>query len=187
MGVFGAFFGCIGVVGFNGCYSGARGGDGGFMLACISGCGGVIGCIVATSQLPVREKVRPAWSDGGCEREKVRPAYEKWRKSVVCSVLGEVFRGNAGGRAVLGEFFRGLAVVGSHGASCVAPRPWQPAQAATYRVNVRMKGCCEASVAYRRVAPSCSCRCSRAQMSAPNRMRQPCPRARLVRRTWVEK
>ena len=29
---------------------------------------------------PVREKVRPAWSDGGCEREKVRPAYEKWPK-----------------------------------------------------------------------------------------------------------
>ena len=26
------------------------------------------------------EKVRPAWSDGGCEREKVRPAYEKWPK-----------------------------------------------------------------------------------------------------------
>ena len=25
---------------------------------------------------------------------------------MVCSVLGEVFRGNAGGRAVLGEFFR---------------------------------------------------------------------------------
>ena len=33
---------------------------GGFMLTCISGCGGVIGCIVATSQLPAREKVRPA-------------------------------------------------------------------------------------------------------------------------------
>jgi len=26
-----------------------------------------------------------------------------------------------------------------------------------------------------------------AQMPAPNRMRQPWPRARLVRRTWVEK
>ena len=80
MGVFGVFFGCSGDGGLNGCWSGACSGDGGFMLACISGCGGVIGCIVATSQRPVREKVRPAWSDGGCEREKVRPAYEKWPK-----------------------------------------------------------------------------------------------------------
>ena len=48
MGVFGVFFGCSGVVGFNGCCSGACSGDGGFMLACISGCRGVIGCKVAT-------------------------------------------------------------------------------------------------------------------------------------------
>ena len=48
MGVFGAFFGCIGDGGFNGCWSGACSGDGGFMLACISGCRGVIGCKVAT-------------------------------------------------------------------------------------------------------------------------------------------
>ena len=47
MGVFGVFFGCSGDGGFNGCFSGARSGDGGFMLACISGCGGVIGCIVS--------------------------------------------------------------------------------------------------------------------------------------------
>ena len=40
------------------------------------------------------------------------------------AVLGEFFRGNAAGGAVLGEFFRGPAVVGSRGASCVAPRPW---------------------------------------------------------------
>ena len=57
-------------------------------------------------------------------------------------VLGELFRGNAAGGVVLGEFFRGLAVVGSHGASCVAPRPWKPAHTATYRINVCMKGCC---------------------------------------------
>ena len=43
MGVFGAFFGCIGDGGFNGCCSGARSGDGGSMLACISGRRGVIG------------------------------------------------------------------------------------------------------------------------------------------------
>ena len=77
MGVFGAYFGCIGVVGFNECCSGTSIGDGGFMLVCISGCRGFIGFNVATSQLPVREKVRPARSDGGCEREIVLPAYEK--------------------------------------------------------------------------------------------------------------
>ena len=46
MGVFGAFFGCRGDVGFN----------------------------VAMLSRLVREKVRPAWSDGGREREIVRPA-----------------------------------------------------------------------------------------------------------------
>ena len=88
MGLFGAFFGCSGVIGFNGCYSGARSGDGGF--------------IVATSQLPVREKVRPAWSDGGRERDKVRPARSKWPKFGVFALAGRVFsrkcqwRGGAG-------------------------------------------------------------------------------------------
>ena len=106
MGVFGVFFGCSGVLGFNGCCLGACSGDGGFVLACISGCGGVIGCIVAASQLPVREKVRPARSDGGREREKVRPVYEKWLKIGGLWRAGRVFRGNAGGGAVLGEFFR---------------------------------------------------------------------------------
>ena len=77
MVVLGAFFGCRGDGGFTlACISGRRG-DGGFTLVCISGCRGVIGFNVATSQLPVREKVRPARSDGGCEREKVLPAYEK--------------------------------------------------------------------------------------------------------------
>jgi len=46
MGVFGAFFGCIG--------------DGGFALVCISACRGVIGFKVGTWLCPVREKVRPA-------------------------------------------------------------------------------------------------------------------------------
>ena len=45
MGVFRAFFGCRGVVGFNGCCSGASNGDGGFMLACVSACRGVTGFI----------------------------------------------------------------------------------------------------------------------------------------------
>ena len=55
---------------------------------------------------PVREKVLPAWSDGGGERDKVRPAHEKWHKIGVSWRAGRVFRGNAGGGAVLGEVFR---------------------------------------------------------------------------------
>ena len=45
-----------------GCCSGARSGDGGFTLACISGRSGVVGFNIATSPRPVREKVRPARS-----------------------------------------------------------------------------------------------------------------------------
>ena len=89
MGVLGAFFGCSGDGGFNGCCSGACSGDGGFMLACISGCRGVIGFNVATSQLPVREKVRPACS--------------KWPKMSVLWRAGRTFsrvstRGSVAGR-----------------------------------------------------------------------------------------
>ncbi len=74
MGVFRAYFGCSGVVGFNSCCSWVSSGDGGFMLACNSGRSGGGGCIVATSLRHVREKVRPARPDGVREREKVRPA-----------------------------------------------------------------------------------------------------------------
>ena len=42
----------------------------------------------------------------GVSAKKFAQRTKNGRKSVVCSVLGEVFRGNAGGRAVLGEFFR---------------------------------------------------------------------------------
>jgi hypothetical protein len=80
MGVFGAFFGCSGVVGFNGCFSGARSGDGGFMLACISGCGGVIGCIVAAGGVLCAKKFARRTKNG--------------RKSVVCGVLDEFLRTN---------------------------------------------------------------------------------------------
>ena len=86
MGVFVVFFGCSGVVGFNGCCSGVRSGDWGFMLTCISGRRAVIGFKVTMSQRPVREKVRPAWPGGGCEREKVLPAYEK------CPKIGGLWR-----------------------------------------------------------------------------------------------
>ena len=168
MGVFGAFFGCIGDGGFNGCCSGARSGDDGSMLACISGRRGVIGFKVPMGGVLRAKKFALRGLMVGASAKKFALHAQNTPKSAFLRLLGELFCGNAAGGAVLGEFFRGLAVVGSHGASCVAPRPWQPAQAATYRVNVRMKGCCEASVAYRRVVPSCSCKCH-----GPNAGRQP--------------
>ena len=88
MGVFGAFFGCRGDGGFNGCCSGTRSGVGGFNVAMLSRL--------------VREKVRPAWSDGGREREKVRPARSKHPKIGVFALAGRTFsrkirrRGRAG-------------------------------------------------------------------------------------------
>ncbi len=115
MGVLGAFFGCSGDGGFNGCCSGACSGDGGFMLACISGCRGVIGFNVATLSHLVREKVRPARSDGGCEREKVRPACSKWPKMSVLWRAGRTFsrvstRGPVAGRTFSRVIPRGPAV-----------------------------------------------------------------------------
>ena len=88
MGVFGAFFGCRGDGGFNGCCSGTR--------------SGVVGFNVAMLLRLVREKVRPAWSDGGREREKVRPARSKHPKIGVFALAGRTFsrksrwRGRAG-------------------------------------------------------------------------------------------
>ena len=105
MGVFGAFFGCIGVAGFNGCCSGVSIGDGGFTLACISGRRGVIGCIVATWLCPVREIVRPAWSDGGREREIVRPAHEKWPKIGVLWRAGRDYSRKRRWRGCVGRVF----------------------------------------------------------------------------------
>ena len=91
MGVFGAFFGCIGVVGFNGC--------------CLAVCSGVVGFNVATLSRLVREKVRPAWSDGGCEREIVRPAYEKWPKIGVLWRAGRDYSRKRRWRGCVGRVF----------------------------------------------------------------------------------
>ena len=49
MGVFGAVFGRRGDAGFKAPLLGASSGDGGFMMACISGCRGVVGFKVAMS------------------------------------------------------------------------------------------------------------------------------------------
>ena len=106
MGVFGAFFGCRGDAGFNGRCLGASSGAGGFMLACTSGCRGVIGFNVATLSRLVREKVRPAWLDVCVSAKKFALHAHNTPKSAFCGVLGELFRGNAAGGAVLGEFSR---------------------------------------------------------------------------------
>ena len=106
MGVFGAFFGCIGDGGFNGCCSRARSGDGGFMLAYISACSGVIGFKVGTWLCPVREKVRPARPDVCVSAKKFAPHAQNGRKTLFSGALGELFRRNAAGVTVLGEFYR---------------------------------------------------------------------------------
>ena len=160
MDVFRAFFGCRGDGGFNGCCAEASSGDGGFMLACISSRRGVIGFKAVMSLCPVREIVRPARSDGGSEREKVRPAHEKWPKNGVFWRAGRSFsrkcrwRGCAGrvfsrtgSRVILlGELCRAVALAAGPllavlTLQCAAtPYGWhggQPAQATTHRVNVR--------------------------------------------------
>ena len=107
MGAFRAFWGCRGVVGFNGCCLGVRSGDGGFTVACISGCSGVIGFNVATSLSPEREKVRPARPDVCVSAKKFAQRAENTPISAFFVLLGELFRGSAVGGAALGEFFRG--------------------------------------------------------------------------------
>ena len=160
MGVFGVFFGCIGVVGFNGRCSAVSIGDAGFTLVCISGRCGDGGFTVATWLCPVREKVRPAGSGGGCEREKVRPLRSQWLKIGVIWRAGRSFsrkcrwRGCAGrvfsrtgSRVILlGELCRAVALAAGPllavlTLQCAAtPYGWhggQPAQATTHRANVR--------------------------------------------------
>ena len=92
MGVFGAFFGCRGDGGFNGCCSGTRSGVGGFNVAMLSRL--------------VREKVRPAWSDGVREREKVRPARSKHPKIGVFALAGRTFSRKSRWRGCAGRVFR---------------------------------------------------------------------------------
>ena len=112
MGVFGAVFGCIGVVGFNGRCSGARSGDDGSMLACISGCRGVIGCKVATGGVLRAKKFALRGLMVGASAKKFALRTKNGPKSAVYGVLGELFRGRVAEGAVLGEVFRGNAAGG---------------------------------------------------------------------------
>ena len=94
MGVFAAVFGCIGVVGFNGCCSGARSGDDGSMLACISGCRGVIGCKVATGGVLRAKKFALRGLMVCVSAKKFALRTKNGPKSAVYGVLGELFRAN---------------------------------------------------------------------------------------------
>ena len=91
MGCFGAVFGRRGDGGFNGCCSGT--------------CSGVVGFKVAMLSRLVREKVRPAWSDGGREREKVRPARSKHPKIGVFTLAGRTFSRKCQWRGCAGRVF----------------------------------------------------------------------------------
>ena len=106
MGVFGAFFGCIGDGGFNGCCSGARSGDDGSMLACISGRRGVIGFKVPMGGVLRAKKFALLGLMVGASAKKFALHAQNTPKSAFLRSLGEFFHGNAGGGAVLGELLR---------------------------------------------------------------------------------
>ena len=181
MGLSGAFFGCSGDVGFSGPLLGESSGVVGFNLAVLSRLG--------------RDVFLPAWP-GVCEREKVRPAWRKLcrnakkfaqrrkndHKLAFYGPLGEFFRGNAAGGAVLGEFCRGPAVVGSHRASCVAPLVfWAPDGPAAVCAGGR-RPACEPS------APRASLGASTRSPATPRRrprVPQPGPPAPAHRRRLV--
>ena len=91
MGVFGAFFGCRG--------------DAGFSSPLLGASRGVVGFNVAMLLRLVREKVRPAWPDGGREREKVRPVHEKSPTIGVFRRAGRVFSRKSRWRGCAGRVF----------------------------------------------------------------------------------
>ena len=63
------------------------------MLACISGCRGVVGFKVATSLRPVREVFRPAWLGVCVSAIKFAQRAENTPKVVFLGLLGEFCRG----------------------------------------------------------------------------------------------
>ena len=90
MGVFGAFFGRRGVVGFSGAVSGVS--------------SGVVGFIVAMFLRAVREICRPAWPDVGAGTKKFVLRAHNGQKLAFDGALGQYFRGDAAEEAVPGEF-----------------------------------------------------------------------------------
>ena len=90
MGVFGAFFGCIGDGGFNGCCSGARSGDDGSMLACISGRRGVIGFKVPMGGVLRAKKFALRGLMVGASAKKFALHAQNTPKSAFLRLLGEL-------------------------------------------------------------------------------------------------
>ena len=83
-----------------------RRGDAGFKAPLLGASSGVVGFNVATLSRLAREKARPA---ALCHRESAKKfalRAHNGPKSAFSGVLGEFFRGNAAGGAVLGELFR---------------------------------------------------------------------------------
>ena len=106
MGIFGAFFGCRGDVGFKGPLLGESRGDAGFKASLLGVSRGVVGFNVATLSRLVREKVRPAWPDVCVSVKMFALRAQNGPKSAFSGPRGEFFRGRVAGGAVLGEFFR---------------------------------------------------------------------------------
>ena len=92
MGVYGAVFG--------------RRGDAGFSGPVLGSSRGVVGFSVAMFVRFVREIVRPARRSVGASAKKFALQAQNGRKTLLLGVLGEFFRGSAGGGAVLGEYYR---------------------------------------------------------------------------------
>ena len=92
MGVFGAVFGCSGDVGFSG--------------PLLAVCSGVVGFNASALSLLMRDILRPAGLMVGVSAKKFAQRAQNGPHSAFLRLLGEFFRGNAGGGAALGEFFR---------------------------------------------------------------------------------
>ena len=97
MGVFGAFFGRRGVVGFSGALFGVS--------------SGVVGFIVAMFLRAAREKVRPAWLVGGDSGTKFALLGQNLPNWAFLGEQGEFCTARAVRRGVLGEFCTGSGAV----------------------------------------------------------------------------
>ena len=97
MGVFGAFFGRRGVVGFSGALFGVS--------------SGVVGFIVAMFLRAAREKVRPAWLVGGENGRKFALLGQNLPNWAFLGEQGEFYTAHAVRRGVLGAFYTGSGAV----------------------------------------------------------------------------
>ena len=100
-----------GDAGFSSPLLGVSRGDTGFSAPWLGASSGVGGFNVAMLLRLVREKVRPAWSDGGREREKVRPARSKHPKIGVFALAGRTFSRKSRWRGCAGRTFSRQAVL----------------------------------------------------------------------------